>query len=280
MKMRYSVIRYVPSLVRDESLNIGVVLEAEGGSTMVRFLGALSRVRSAFPEVDMMTLRLTKDFFAEKYRAPRDYQVELPLMAGSLDKLVASNANTIVSLTRPRTTLADDPVAELARLYQLLVARSPLTPRPMSRVQFAPSELRNRLSRWLQARDLVGPSKYLAAFEVQGTVSRWTFDYGTRNGSVQALQSISLAAPFDVAMSRAALLSGQVDDLRGASSGGEEVQVLAITDKGDRDEPVNYLRHHGVEVVPLTDTPQLTARLHFQSPLSATIGSTAARLAT
>jgi hypothetical protein len=230
---------------------------------MARFQGALSRIRSAFPDADVHTLKLIRDYFKDEYRIPRDYQSELPLSTGALDKIFREQANTMLAVTPPRTTLAEDPIEELSRLYQVFVAPSSLTPRPISRVQLAPSALRQRLTRWMERKELVGLHKYQAAFEIQGSVSRWTFDYGTRNGVIRALQTVSMVGPFDLAMSRAALLSAEVKDLRDVQRSKDAVQVVAIVDNEEPAEPLNFLRAHDVDVVPLSDGPQLAARLHL-----------------
>ncbi|MGN2246425.1 DUF3037 domain-containing protein [Frateuria sp. GZRR35] len=53
----YSIIRYVHDVFSGEALNVGVVLSSPDGQIEVRVPSSLVRVKSAFPDADINTIR-------------------------------------------------------------------------------------------------------------------------------------------------------------------------------------------------------------------------------
>ena len=72
MTLRYRVLRYTPNLVRDEWVNIGVLLEeVEGYRHEARLItepGELARVRRLHPSADEDLLRALSVEFDERFR--------------------------------------------------------------------------------------------------------------------------------------------------------------------------------------------------------------------
>lgn len=117
--LRYRVLRYTPNLVRDEWINIGVMLEdGERRLLQTRIIeerGELARVRRLHPSADEELLRgLQRDW---------DAQFSGPGIAPAtvLDKLENSLSN-LLQFSPPRAVLAEDFDAELDRLYRDHVA--------------------------------------------------------------------------------------------------------------------------------------------------------------
>jgi hypothetical protein len=265
MRFRYSIARYMPSLIRGEVLNIGAILEDEGGRIVAKFLGKFSHVRAIYPDADLATLRLIADHFSKQYPAPSTQGV---LFAnehvGSLDDLVRAQQN-VISLTEPRVTLGESLAEELEDVYARFVAPPPsLAPKPISSVQVAPARLKNRLESWLVKRSLFGPNAYQRDIEVPGTLYPWTFDFGVRNGQTTVVQTVSLRVSLDTAMNRVALVGARIADAKQASThvSAGVLEVVAVPDVIDTHrEPVEYLRQHDVEVIPLMDANALVGRL-------------------
>ncbi|HEX4074732.1 MAG TPA: DUF3037 domain-containing protein [Candidatus Acidoferrales bacterium] len=120
--LRYRVLRYTPNLVRDEWVNVGVLLEEVDGAAArraARFIeedAEITRVRRIHPGADESLLRaLGSDF---------DARLRSPAAAGDLEKLGQTLSN-VLQFSPARALLAEDFDAELERLYREHVAPPP-----------------------------------------------------------------------------------------------------------------------------------------------------------
>ncbi|MFZ0882509.1 MAG: DUF3037 domain-containing protein, partial [Candidatus Acidiferrales bacterium] len=113
--LRYRILRYVPNLVRDEWVNVGVLLEeARGSRRAVRLIeqpGEFARVRRLHPDADEDYLRALAPEFDARLRGPARE------VTSYLDKL-DQNLSNVLQLSPPRGLLADNFDAELDRLYR------------------------------------------------------------------------------------------------------------------------------------------------------------------
>ncbi len=254
MKFNYSIIRYVPSVLRGEALNVGVALETDDGRRLVKFAGSLSRVRALFPDADTATVRLLRKHFRSIESADETSEPVFGYGAddASLQDLMVETRNTILQFTHPAVTVADDPVREIDNLYETFVApRQATAARVFGSVQMAPARLRAQVVRRLDSSGLVGPGKLQTEYRVRGTVFPWEFDLGHSNGGVNLVQSIALDAPTDTAVSRALLLSARIADIKEA--GRRVGNVLAVADRRDAaPEAVELLENHRIGVAEVT----------------------------
>src|SRR3984885_4750526 len=108
----YHVIRYAPNLIRDEWINIGIVLMDPGSGRVLRRLmedpEEFTRVRRLHPAADHELLRRLPEEF--------DAQLEEDARAG-LARLERTLSNA-VQLSPQKGLLAEDLDAELDRLYR------------------------------------------------------------------------------------------------------------------------------------------------------------------
>jgi hypothetical protein len=120
--LRYRVLRYTPNLVRDEWLNVGVVLEevdGAGARRAARFIeedAEIARVRRIHPGADESLLRALGPEFDARLRSPA--------AAADLEKLDQTLSN-VLQFSPARALLAEDFDAELERLYREHVAPPP-----------------------------------------------------------------------------------------------------------------------------------------------------------
>jgi Protein of unknown function (DUF3037) len=110
----YHVVRYTPNLVRDEWVNIGILLfDPASGRLLQRLLeepAEFARVRRLHPAADQELLRrLSDDFAAQSAAAGGNAQ-------GYIARLEQTLSNT-VQLSPQKGLLAEDLEAELDRLY-------------------------------------------------------------------------------------------------------------------------------------------------------------------
>src|SRR5262249_188537 len=110
---RFFLLRYVPDAVKNEFVNIGLVLLPPAGSAEVRFTHDWSRVRCLDPQMDVEVLEALEKDLPERVR---EMNGEHEFILGRIQDSF-SNA---VQPTEFQGCLAESPVAEadeLARLY-------------------------------------------------------------------------------------------------------------------------------------------------------------------
>ena len=110
--LRYHILRYTPNLVRDEWVNIGVLLEEVGGGRralrMIEETSEIARVRRLHPNADEELLRaLPMEFQARLKDAEESVRAYLAKLGETL-----SNA---IQLSPQKALLARDFEAELDR---------------------------------------------------------------------------------------------------------------------------------------------------------------------
>ena len=120
----YRILRYVPNLVRDEWLNIGVLLEDDKGAQraikLIEEDSEFARLRRLNPSTDDSLLRGLAGVFDAELRKPNETVVAY------LEKLDQTMSNA-VQFGPAKGVYAEDFDAELDRLYQDQVAPPPRT---------------------------------------------------------------------------------------------------------------------------------------------------------
>ena len=121
---RYRILRYMPNLLREEWVNVGVLLEEVHGQAGqpgprrdARLIeeGHIARVRRLHPGADADLLRALPDEFGSWLRGPS------AVVGAYLEKLDRTLSNAL-QFSPQRAVLAEDFDAELDRLFQEQVA--------------------------------------------------------------------------------------------------------------------------------------------------------------
>ncbi len=113
----FFLLRYVPDAVKDEFVNVGVVLfESNGGWADVRFTKDWKRVRCLDPEADVEMLEGLEQEIKERMLEGASSQEWL------LKRMEDSFSNAI-RLTPSKAVLADSPQEEIARLAEMYLER-------------------------------------------------------------------------------------------------------------------------------------------------------------
>jgi hypothetical protein len=184
----YRILRYTPNLLRDEWLNIGVLLEETEPETpahpttrravqIIEEDAEINRVRKLHPAADENFLRAL----------PAEFQARL---GDNLEKLEQTYSN-LVQFGPQKAVLAEDFDSELDRLYHDHVA---LPPRARGGIaEGARAWIRNKLN------DVFRRHRVLGKMERRVRVERFThpgdptrIDYAYRNGAEGFLQSVLL----------------------------------------------------------------------------------------
>ena len=261
MVFKYSVVRFVPSVIRDEAINLGVLLETDNPPGLyLRFLGSMSRVRRRHPDANLLALRHLSEHFQklEHEVDPNQPVFDFARSPGvTLDILHRGSVDTTFQVTAPRATAGDDPIAELDEVFELFVAETPHAEAKDS-AALAPSRFRRLVAKRLRQSGLVNDNRLQPQFQVAGTVQPWTFDFGQRNGTLTLVQSLVLQTIPDEAMNRALLLQARVEDVAEA----EQIvpRTIAVTDEQVLDSPAwRYLDYHKVKIVSVNNSDAIKA---------------------
>src|SRR5271154_2448825 len=126
---RYRLLRYTPNLIRDEWVNVGVLLEETNGREghsatprravrLIEEAAELNRVRRLHPGADEELLRALPAEFDARLRAP---EAEVRTYLEKLDQTLSN----VLQLSPQRGLLANDFDAELDRLFHEYVERPP-----------------------------------------------------------------------------------------------------------------------------------------------------------
>jgi hypothetical protein len=198
--LAYHVLRYVPNLVRDEWVNIGVlVFNPQTGERRLRLIEdqvEYNRIRRLHPSADEAVLRALRDYLQDRLDPEADDGLAIPLQK-ILKKCDETLSNTL-QIAPQKGVLADDLDAELERLYSDHVA----VPRVHSRVGQPGSRATIRAycaQVFKQARiwDRLQKSVRVAEFTFPGDPSRLDYSY-RRNGKRGFVHTLSVTrAPQD-----------------------------------------------------------------------------------
>jgi hypothetical protein len=246
--LAYHVLRYVPDLVRDEWVNIGVlVFNPRTGERRLRLIEdqvEYTRVRRLHPSVDEAMLRALRNDLED--RLDNSSPASLPRILTKCNETLS----VTLQIAPQKGVLADDLDAELERLYADYVA----VPRAQYRVGQSGTRATIRgycAQVFRQARiwDRIEKSVRVAEFTFPGDPSRLDYSYH-RNGTRGFVHTLSVTrAPQD-----AKSLSYNVRHI--AEKARYHTEFTAVTDvalsrNNDRHGFVmDTLREVGVESVP------------------------------
>jgi hypothetical protein len=186
--LRYRVLRYVPNLIRDEWVNIGVLLEeVQGTRRAMRLLEEpreLARVLRVHPDADEDLLRSLPAEFDARLRASAEET------AAYLQKL-EQNLSDALQFGRAKGVLAQDFDMELDRLYRDQVA--PRSRRSRGIIESTRDWMREKLNDVFRRHRILGKLEHrvrVEGFTQPGDPLR--LDYGYQNGVRGFIHSVSL----------------------------------------------------------------------------------------
>jgi Protein of unknown function (DUF3037) len=268
----YRILRYTPNLVRDEWVNIGVlVYDPQSGERRLRLIEEeeeYARLRRLHPQADQSLLRALRDNLEDRFDSFRSSRGPGSSSGGSngsaLQELLHKWDDTLsnaLQLAPQKGVITDDLDVELERLYGDHVA----LPRVPSRVGAPGSraQMRSYCSQvFRQARvwDKIQKSVRAAEFTFPGDPMRIDYSY-RRNGTRGFVHTLSVSrAPGD-----AKGLAHTFEHVAAKASLKSEftaITDIALTDQNDRDRfVIRTLREVGIEPVPLDHFAVWVAKL-------------------
>jgi Protein of unknown function (DUF3037) len=265
-------LRYTSDLVRDEWVNIGVLLfdplTGVLGLRLIEEQEEYARIRRLHPAVQEDTLRGFRDHLEDRFatylqdtRARQDEEVRV---GEALQKLVKNWDDTLSNgfqLAPQKGVYAEDLAAELERLYADHVA----SPRKASRVGVPGSRamIRKHCSDVWHAGGLwnrINKGVRVSEFTFAGDPMRIDYGYG-RNGTRRYVQSLSVSrAPADCKLY--AYTAARIAARAPFASEFAAVMDVALSPDNERHRFVrDTLRDAGIEPVPLEGFAVWVAKL-------------------
>ncbi|HXY00719.1 MAG TPA: DUF3037 domain-containing protein [Candidatus Limnocylindrales bacterium] len=265
----YRVLRYTPNLVRDEWVNIGVlVFDPKSGERRLRLIeepGEYARVRRLHPQADEALLRALRDDMEDRFSragelfgedAGRNNQADWLKLLDKWDETLSN----VLQLAPQKGVYASDLDAETERLYTDRVA----SPRGNSRVGAPGSRgaMRSYCAQvWKQARLWERLEKGVRVEEFTFPGDPMRIDYGyRRNGTRGFVQTLSVTR----AAGEVKSLAYTVERIRNKVKSSE---FTAVTDvhlitENERHRFIDQtLRDAGVAAVPLEGFAVWTAKM-------------------
>ena len=189
VQCEFSLIRYVPDVVKGEFANIGVMLREAGRAegAVVRFTRDWSRVRCLDPNADVELLESLETEIAERLRAGVEQRVNAKPMLELLEDTLSNS----VQLTEMRGALAESMAAEMEQLMRMYVEplKAPAVRRKASGRAAIAGRMRDEFERagvWGLMRKRIAASQYTRPGDPL------KIDCGYRNGHVRMFQAVSL----------------------------------------------------------------------------------------
>ena len=219
LQCEFSLIRYVPDVVKGEFANIGVVLREAGSDAVVRFTRDWSRVRCMDAEADIALLESLETEIQERLRSGAEWKPVLGVLEDTL-----SNS---IQMTEMRGTLAESLPAEMELLLRMHVEplKAPGARRKASGRTAIVNRMRDEFERagvWQLMRKKIAASQYTQPGDPL------KLDCGYRKGQVRMFQAVSLDTDGEAAKGLAYSAAGLREGV--ARIEGVELELTAIVE--------------------------------------------------
>jgi len=270
----FFLLRYVPDVVKQEFVNVGVVMleEGDGGFTDVRFTRDWRRVRCLDPEVDIELLQSYEDELRRllQSRAAEVINYKLPMSRREwlLDVMQQSFSGAL-QLAPMQGVLTESPQAELgilARTYLESERRAPLREAAGRRAIY--NVMRGAFEQagvWQLMRKDIAAAQYMPGDPLK-------IDCGYRaNGVVHMFHAVPLATDVNAAKVLAFSYPGLQDGILSAE--GAMSSMTAISEDGLdlHDEGVAFalatLQQLNIDVAPIGQMPAIAERARIELKL-------------
>jgi hypothetical protein len=259
--LAYRVLRYTPNLIRDEWVNIGILLEdpqkQRARARLIEDESELVRVRRLHPSADVAILR----------DLPATFQSELAATGASaawIEKM-SQNLSNVLQFSPRKAVMSEDFDAELERLYQNHVAVP-------ARIGRGAAILENTRA-WIRAKlnDVFRRHRILARMEKGVRAEQFTqpgdpmrIDFGYRyNGTRGYLQALSLGR--DPAQAKVLAYTAECIRARQADSEFTAITEIAPLSANPRHQfVVRLFDEQKIAVVPLPQVEMFAERLRLR----------------
>jgi len=254
----YRILRYVPNLLRDEWVNIGVLLVDATGRLRARLLqeeADFARLRRLYPDTDVPVLRSLEGDFERQAAQP----AEAAALMARLEETL-SNALQLGPQKAVLTTEANGP-AELERIFLEQVAPPPFRAVGADAREPNRAVIRRRagdIFRRLRFGDRLRYGVQVEEFTAAGDPFR--LDFGWQNGTRGFLHSVALGRD----AGQAKVLAFTAEAIREKIPDAEFAAITEVAPQaGNRrhEFAAGVLKSNGIQVVPLTGLDEFARNL-------------------
>jgi len=254
LQCRFFVLRYAPDAVKNEFINVGLVLLPPAGGAQVRFTRDWSRVLCLDPEADVEMLQALEN----------DSRNQLREMNGDHDFLLRRIQDSFSNAIQPsefQACLASSAVAEadeLARLYLERPRRRPQAREPSGRVAIV-ARMRSEFEAagvWPLMQEKIPVSRYTRS----GDPLKIDCGYSP-NGTVKLFHAVTLSSDINAAKVLAFSFPQLAQGIRKAE--GKQAQLTAVVEDNlpTDDESVAFARdtleQNSIRIAPVSMMPQI-----------------------
>jgi hypothetical protein len=195
-QLEFFLLRYVPDAVKDEFVNVGLVmLETKGGGFAdVRFTRDWRRVRCLDPQADVEVLATLEREIRGQLAATHEREVLLRRLEDSF--------SNVIQLSPAKGCLAEDPVAEIDTMASIYLEAAKVGGK------WEVSGRQRILGRMRDAFEQAGIAKFVVPMRAEPYTKPgdpFQFDFGYRvAGEIKLFHAVSLKAGVDAALLLAA----------------------------------------------------------------------------
>ncbi len=254
LQCRFFVLRYAPDAVKNEFINVGLVLLPPAGGAQVRFTRDWSRVLCLDPEADVEMLQALE----------QDLRNQLREMNGDHDLLLRRIQDSFSNAIQPsefQACLASSAVAEadeLARLYLERPRRRQQAREPSGRVAIV-ARMRSEFEAagvWPLMQEKIPVSRYTRS----GDPLKIDCGYSP-NGTVKLFHAVTLSSDANAAKVLAFSFPQLAQGIRKAE--GKQAQLTAVVEDNlpTDDESVAFARdtleQNSIRIAPVSMMPQI-----------------------
>jgi hypothetical protein len=260
--LTYRVLRYTPNLVRDEWVNIGILLEdpqsRRARARLIEEDSELIRVRRLHPSADEALLRALPADFEAQFAAAGD------TARGWTEKLDGTLSN-VLQFGPQKAVLAEDFDAELDRLYHDHVALPPRQGRGAVILENSRAWIRAKLSDVFRRHKVLGNMQRgvkVESFTQPGDPMRLDYAYRV-NGTRGYVQALSLGRD----PAQAKVLAYTAACIRAKQASSEFTAITEIAPLGENSRHqfmVRLFQEQGIGIVPLPQVERFAERLRMR----------------
>jgi hypothetical protein len=251
---KFFVLRYAPDAVKNEFVNIGLVLLPPAGGAQIRFTHDWSRVRCLDPEADVEVLEAMESDLREKLRE----------MNGDHDfilRRIQDSFSNALQASEFQACLADSPMDEADELARLYLERP--KQRRQSRVVSTRQAIFQRMRSEFEAA-AVWPlmRREVSASEYTRNGDPLKIDCGySPNGMVKLFHAVSLQNDVNAAKILAFTFPQMAEGIRNAQR--KQAQLTAVVEDGlpEDDDAIHYAREtltrHAIVIASVAQMPEI-----------------------
>lgn len=260
-KCEFFLLRYVPDAVKDEFVNLGVVLydgSDAGGFADVRFTRDWKRVRCLDPDVDVELFEALEADIREQLSQGADREWLLKKMEDSF-----SNA---IQVTAPKAVLAESPQEEIGRLAEIYLERGRRAGRVATGRQVLVARMRDAFERdgvWPLMRKAVPVAEYTH----RGDPLRIDCGY-KMNGTVKLFHAVSLETDVNLAKVLAFSYPKIREGIANSEKADTRLTAIVEADLAQDNEAIAFalatLRGSEIGVATVADLPAIAERARVE----------------